>query len=336
MGTKIRSDTSTQFGNYGRQIANDVRSAEHYPINQAKQLARGLERAPLIGKSVKRIGHVAEILSYACQPTPEIWIKAFFHAIPIAVWTYFQPDPVDFLTERFGEPHCGGHGGRITSNANDLLQKVPAESGLDKAVLRGIQLTQRIGWYFLIADVSTGFVVNWVSNAYLWSGCFFPGAAYAEGHAGPDDVILGGAGEQLFRGWRRDSSHIFEMDGATIATPAVTSCGAGCSLETGDGPIPGVEWGKMSTVILRDDVSGTDLETSEMTEMQNGHQYSLSHHIEPTIISVTHSYRAYVNKNDKPVWVFTGHFSASGDSGQAGMEPIAPPARSNSWWRGEG
>ena len=44
---------------------------------------------------------------------------------------------------------------------------------------RVFDFTERIGWYFIVVDKTTDFLVNWASMAYQFSGCTVADAPYA-------------------------------------------------------------------------------------------------------------------------------------------------------------
>lgn len=137
--------------------------------------ARGL---PFIGNTFYNLGRMYQLAMTPCDADPLIMVYAAFQYTPMLIWSIVKPDPVDYLTTRFGQVHKRKRKRRLISNIIDIN---PSNSGrgLRWASWKGIGLEQRIGWYFLIADATSDFLVNWTSMVHTFSGCQTPGAPFA-------------------------------------------------------------------------------------------------------------------------------------------------------------
>lgn len=138
-----------------------------------------LKRIPLIGNQLYRVGQVYDIIAQPCTPVPSITVKAMFANLPMLVWSLFKPDPVDFLTERFGSVHKRRRKGRFTIQDVDIgLPK--GGGGIRNVEFATVKLLERVGWYFLVVDATVDFSINWMSMAYRYSGCQDPLSGYAQ------------------------------------------------------------------------------------------------------------------------------------------------------------
>lgn len=152
---------------------------------------------PIIGKWFGRVGRVAKILSFPCQPEPEIWVQAFFQAAGWAAWHTMKPTPTDYLANRSG--FGGGHR-KSGRNRNprfhwdlqkfDEMHKYTPGGSWDWYLLKGAHLLRHIGWYLTIIDATTEGLVNWVSLSYLYTGCQVPGGQVTTYRYSPDAVFI--------------------------------------------------------------------------------------------------------------------------------------------------
>lgn len=152
-------------------------------------------RIPLIGTYVRRIGYVNQIINFPCNPTPEMWVEAAFQAVPTALFSLIKPNPKDFLTEKFGRSHKRRRkfNFQATAAMYGSAGGTPSPRGaMSWAAFSGVALIERVGWYMTIADIVTGFAVNWTSLAYIYNGCQTPGGGTAGAHVA-QGVVVGGA-----------------------------------------------------------------------------------------------------------------------------------------------
>lgn len=136
-----------------------------------------------------KIGRIVDLWSVPCAPTPEVWVSAFFHDVPHLVWALTKPDSLDLVFERFGMRHKKKPK-RLFNILDDMAGsiKVPG-GGVTTVLFRGAKLAERVGWYMLVADATTEFVINWVSTAYRWDGCNDAAAGWAQS-SGNDDFAV--------------------------------------------------------------------------------------------------------------------------------------------------
>lgn len=153
------------------------------------------EHIPLIGHQIARIGRVIDITAQPCDPDPVIAVLAFFYAAPIAFGTLFKPAYLNDQEEHFAE-RPGLRTGRHGRRRFDVEEEFPGIGATGKKVgwvLFKVQaLLQRLGWYFMIADVATQLAVNWTSLAYVWGGCGDPTAGRAKAICNFNDFLPGG------------------------------------------------------------------------------------------------------------------------------------------------
>lgn len=186
---------------------------------------------PYLGPAQKwgyRGGKVLDILAFPCAGTPEIWIKAAWQALPTLILTPIKPSWLDYLIIRMG----GGHGKRKRKWMDvwdfEFLEKVP-KYGVSWAIIRLGSLGARALWYIAVADAITGFILNWVSAAYQYSGCNAPGEPYAQCFITGGGVITPGS-DFLIPTWASAGSFIYGAGGAGITVPGGGIFGRGPTL----------------------------------------------------------------------------------------------------------
>lgn len=122
----------------------------------------------------QKIGHVSDIMAQPCQPTPMIWVEAYFSSLPTLIWSLFKPDPFDLSGGKGGRPHKRTRKFVLNCFGYERAIAVAGGSLLKWACFAG-EWSNMIGWYFLVADASVDLAVNWSSTAMRWSGCKIPG-----------------------------------------------------------------------------------------------------------------------------------------------------------------
>ena len=143
-------------------------------------------RIPLIGKSIARVGQVIDIVQQPCALDPVITVEALWHDVPTLLWSLFKPDVNDLVTERAGLKHKRKPKRRFNI-FDELHSSIPVPKGVvSTAVFHLGSFAQRVGWYLLIADATTNFLVNWTSTVYEWHGCDIPGAPFCNGYGHAD------------------------------------------------------------------------------------------------------------------------------------------------------
>lgn len=143
------------------------------------QLANPIYRVPIIGPWARRIGQIEDIMSEDCSTTPEMWIEGFFVNIPKLIYTFVEPDCLDIVFARLGNPHHKRRKLRFTFEgileAEENNIPVP---GYGKWLFRLAKLTQRFGFWMMVIDASLEFGVNWTSTVYQYAGCRIPGSRW--------------------------------------------------------------------------------------------------------------------------------------------------------------
>lgn len=136
---------------------------------------------PLIGDHAAKIGRIQALYAAPCSPTPIMWVKGFFQAIPTLAITLKKPELIDInIAHRRGKPRKGK---KFKFNADFILRDAIIEIPVPRWVPFQIwELGQRIGYYFLVADATETFALNWMSTAYIYNGCSLPNFTYMRGH----------------------------------------------------------------------------------------------------------------------------------------------------------
>lgn len=149
-----------------------------YPYSTS-QFIYQFRDVPIIGQWIGKVGHIMNIMATPCDPDPEIWVEAFFSAVPHVLWSIYKPSPFDERFTRFGRAH-GGRSGRKMKVLEQLLPDNEVPKGkVGTALFKGFEAAQKLGWYMTIADATLDGLIHWTSAAYTWSGCRVPGEASA-------------------------------------------------------------------------------------------------------------------------------------------------------------
>jgi hypothetical protein len=134
---------------------------------------------PLIGDDITKIGRIIDLYAVPCSPNAEIWVYGFFAAIPTLFITLTKPEIIDIsINHRGGKPRKGK---RYRFTAQDLFRDAIIDIKVPRWVIfRVYEWTQRIGWYFLVADALEDFGINWMTLAYKYNGCQTPLLTYGQ------------------------------------------------------------------------------------------------------------------------------------------------------------
>lgn len=244
-----------------------------------------VRRIPLIGQNFARIGQVYQILAQPCQPEPSLWVQAFWTGVPKAIWSIVKPDPTDYLTERFGSVHSRKRKRRF--NIDDIMEtKFPVGKGWGWAAWQGTRLLERVGWYLLIADVTTEFLVNWTSTAYLWAGCRVPGAKYSQADADFRGDLPRLPGPTIYNLWS-----VKAVNGVSATSSAITPpTGSTYSIQfqlTAAPPVGPYPTALPSNVRLIDTSDGSQLaETTSYDHEDGTRSYYAFYHAPPLQLAV--------------------------------------------------
>ena len=125
---------------------------------------------PIIGDDFAKVGRIIDMWSDPCKPTAEIWVYGFFQAFPTLFISLVKPELIDVNIHKGSHKSRRGKKFRMRPNAifRDSLINIPVPNW---RVFRIYEWSQRIGWYFLVADATETFAINWISTAYMWTGC---------------------------------------------------------------------------------------------------------------------------------------------------------------------
>ena len=141
-----------------------------------------VRQLPVIGPWARKVGQVIDIMATPCNVDGIIAVQAAFIAIPRLVWSLTKPDPMDLVTNRWGGGHQKRRKRRFRYTDLTMPLNVPKPGEWGWATFKLGNLAERAGWYLLVVDATTEFVVLWTSTAYQMSGCEVPGLPYANAY----------------------------------------------------------------------------------------------------------------------------------------------------------
>lgn len=133
---------------------------------------------PLIGGDIAKVGHIIDMVSSPCSPTPQIWVKAAWHAIPYALWAAYKPELRAVSITKGGRRHSKVPKWKF--DLQGITGTTVLGDGLPKWARFAGAFEQRLMWYFLVADATIDGFVYWTSMAMQWSGCPVYGGKHVE------------------------------------------------------------------------------------------------------------------------------------------------------------
>jgi hypothetical protein len=212
---------------------------------------REAAKLPIIGKWIARLGRTANILATPCAAEPMIWVEAAWINLPHLLFGFIKPFKLamDYNIHtgrgsRWGLPHGGprkGKRGRAPYGAivEGLIEDAGKIFGPEAswAMFALGDLALKAEWYFFLADLSTEFLVNWVSTAYMWGGCPVPGFPTAHAHAIGGFTYIPTTNGAIFDGWAWDQQNTGMRGGPTgIVIALGPEASVGYNIETGPWP----------------------------------------------------------------------------------------------------
>lgn len=173
------------------------------------------ETIPIIGGHFAKIGQTIDLYADPCSPTAGVWVYGFFQAIPTLAASLLKPELIDINIEhRHGKPRKGK---KFKFDASIIFRDAIIEIPVPRWVFfRIYEMSQRIGWYFLVADASEDFAINWMTAAYKYQGCSSPLLAYC--HRSSNMVLAGPSTANVPRGfvWATDGVSNVSITAATM------------------------------------------------------------------------------------------------------------------------
>lgn len=155
---------------------------------------------PLIGGQATKIGRIIDLWTAPCNVTPQINAFAFFQAIPTLLWSAVKPEIID--TNIVDSHRHRKKKPRPRFDVHDIWRDNLIDIPLPRwAIFRAAEFLDRVGWYFLIADATEDFIINWVSTAYLYVGCRLPYDAYAYRTTSGSLFFINNNGMTIFSLW---------------------------------------------------------------------------------------------------------------------------------------
>lgn len=217
-----------------------------------------------------RIGRVAQIASFPCSPTPEVWAYAFWQALPTLILTPVKPSATDYLIVRMGGRHSVNRKFKFDIWDHESLPAVP-KGGWQWAVWRLASLGTRALWYMALVDAYTGFAVNFESAAYQYMGCKYPGEAYCQQICGPG-YLVGPEQTQARIDWGVQSE--YKMSGGGYYLSLQEPMNPSMSVNVNTSPWPGQPqpMGVVSNVQVRTGIDGRAVMNVPMQTKQDGTQ----------------------------------------------------------------
>lgn len=272
----------------------------------------GIYKVPIVGPWAAKVTKISKMVALPCQPQPEIWVLGYFAAVPQLILGLFGPDCTTDLAARFQRGHKRTR--KATLNVQEIMPSFnPPTDGYTWYVFKALKLALRAGWYMTVIDSTLDFVVHGTSNAYQFSGCTDPGAAYAHLKIENQVIELLPAGTGTINSWQFVSANKFGTGptGVACATGYVPS--VGFSITQGMGhfaPLPDCDF----TVELVEENTGNsfgELTPSRTTTGEN----SITHfYMAPQIFSTSKVFSVRVTKTFGILYVTAGMMSAYGGS----------------------
>lgn len=207
---------------------------------------RQASKIPIVGPWYVRMGKVYNILSTPCDPDPMILVYAAFWHAPKVLVSLFGPDCIDDKFTQF-QKGLRPHRKALYGIAGILPAINPGKLGtLGWAAFRAAEFAQGVGWWMLIGDATTDFLLQWTSTAYRWQGCAVPGTRYARGSCPPGAVVpITGAGTWIFDLWHEEESFGCSVSQHNISAPGPEAASVSFSLSsdnTDDTGLPTPTW----------------------------------------------------------------------------------------------
>lgn len=179
------------------------------------------KKIPVIGNTIYHAGRLYDLWTTPCNTGWRITVEGFFAYAPTLIWGLYGPGMIETVKQRFGRGHSRRAKGKFIAKEWD--QKIP----VPKAAIYQISWTvtniiERIGWFLIIADATTDFLLNWTSMVYAVEGCDVPGAAYANINLdSPPYAWPWQTSWQVYHPFDHASSHIFSAgyNGGGIEIP---------------------------------------------------------------------------------------------------------------------
>lgn len=234
-----------------------------------------IQDLPIIGPWIAKIGRIQDLWANPCSPTPEMWAKAAFTAIPNALFSPITPSEVDMAIIRVG--FGGGSGGafhgatkKFRFDVWDAIEGVGEIANKPSWVRFGLGEVLAAGlWYMVIVDATLDGLINWESLAYQYAGCKVPGSPWASCQTGGPGVWIPGLGGPKFTNFALNHGNIFTASSAGINTPIgyTPTVSYSFSYDPSASP-PGLE--PTGTVQLVDTSTGDVLDEGVMTQQADG------------------------------------------------------------------
>lgn len=195
-------------------------------------------RQTKFGQWYSKIGRIEQLLATPCNPSPWAWAKATWFAVPHMLISPIKPSQTDYLIKRRGVSH--GIGRKWSFDVWDVLQGnnigKPWEGWWGFEL--GANWGARILWYTSLADAGLDGAINWMSLAYQYAGCDFPGHQWCNLKALPGLYPTFIFDDGNFDGWAVDTQSGFSGGPTGIAIPAHSSAGVGFTLDWNTDGIP--------------------------------------------------------------------------------------------------
>ena len=272
----------------------------------------GIYKVPIVGPWAAKVTKIAKMVALPCQPEPEIWVLGYFAAVPQLVLGLFGPDCTTDLAARFQRGHKRKR--KAVLNVQEILPSFnPPTDGYSWYVFKALKLALRAGWYMTVIDSTLDFVVHGTSNAYQFSGCTDPNAAYGHCKLDPTVLELLPAAQGDITGWVFVSQHIFNAGPTGCACPAGYVPSVGFSITQGFGhfsPLPDCSF----TVELYDTMTGNSYGVLEPKLTYDGYNSVTHFYMAPQIFSGAKEFRVKFTKTFGVWYVTSGTFSCYGGS----------------------
>lgn len=262
-----------------------------------------------LGPWQPKVTRIRQLWVQPCNVNPFIWVAGYFAASPVILFNILSPDCLDYTADRVRRGHRRRRKMKwsITDHSDPINLKGDAAGWF---AFKGLQLAQRVGWYFLIADATLDWVIHGTSFAYQWSGCEDPNAPRATLEMENKVPLLLPATTSRITQWDVKEAVILTAGPAGIASPKGIAAGVGFTLTQNmfrHPPLQDCNW----TARVVDLISGTSYGPFDPVTQPNGNRAVTWASPVTGTADETHNWTVVVTK-DFGVFDVSGNFTASG------------------------
>lgn len=269
-----------------------------------------MARVPFIGQWKAKVTKIYKVMSVPCAITPQVWALGYFVATPQLLWSLYGPDCLDQAYNRGARKH----GAKRTGILNVVAASAPLAAptgGVGWALFQGAEFAQRLGWYMLLVDSFTEWVLVGTSQALKYSGCSDPNGAYCQLSAISGLQAGLDPGEYLYSYWTVDQERIFNGGFSGVNCPPGYNPSVGVWFQQLPNMIPDIVDCSYQVRIV-DAVSGISSPWIDPLPGDLGARIFTEFAPDWGFTNGSHAYRVYIQKSYGVFWIGAGGMSVNG------------------------